>query len=85
MTDQNVVARRREQRRERQTAAATQSLAQPVNNLPVYELASAEALHQINDTSLLILEEIGIDFYDEEALAVLARPRCCGEGIDGLL
>ena len=72
MTDQSVVARRREQRRERQTAAATQSLAQPVNNLPVYELASAEALHKINDTSMLILEEIGIDFYDEEALAVLA-------------
>jgi trimethylamine--corrinoid protein Co-methyltransferase len=72
MTDQSVVARRREQRRERQTAAATQSLAQPVNNLPVYELASEEALQKINDTSLLILEEIGIDFYDEEALAVLA-------------
>ncbi|MBP8292859.1 MAG: trimethylamine methyltransferase family protein [Caldilineaceae bacterium] len=72
MTDQSVVARRREQRRERQSAAATQQISQPVNNLPVYELASEEALHKINDTSMLILEEIGIDFYDDEALAVLA-------------
>ena len=72
MTDQSVVARRREQRRERQSAAATQSMAQPVNNLPVYELVGEEALYQIDDTSMRILEEIGIDFYDDEALAVLA-------------
>ena len=72
MTDQSVVARRREQRRERQSAAATQAVAQPVNNLPVYELVGEEALHQIDDTSMHILEEIGIDFYDDEALAVLA-------------
>lgn len=73
MTDQSVVARRREQRRERQSANATERIAQPVNNLPVYELANAAALQQINDTSMLILEEIGIDFYDDEALAVLAE------------
>ena len=71
MTDQSVVARRREQRRERQVASTAQAMAQPVNNLPVYELVGEDALHQINDTSMLILEEIGIDFYDEEALAVL--------------
>lgn len=72
MTDQSVVARRREQRRERQSAAAVHAITQPVNNLPVYELVDEAALQTINDTSMMILEEIGIDFYDEEALAVLA-------------
>jgi trimethylamine--corrinoid protein Co-methyltransferase len=72
MTDQSVVARRREQRRERQAAAATQSITQPINRLPVYELVDEAALHQIHNASLTILEEIGIDFYDEEALAILA-------------
>ncbi len=72
MTDQSVVARRREQRRERQAAAAIQSITQPINRLPVYELVDEAALHQIHNASLTILEEIGIDFYDEEALAILA-------------
>ena len=72
MTDQSVVARRREQRRERQAAAAVHAIVQPVNNLPVYELVDEVALQKINDASMTILEEIGIDFYDEEALATLA-------------
>ena len=72
MTDQSVVARRREQRRERQAAAAVHAVVQPVNNLPVYELVDEVALQKINDASMTILEEIGIDFYDEEALATLA-------------
>ena len=46
---------------------------QPLHRLPVYELVDEAGLHKINDTSLQILEEIGIDFYDEEALAILAR------------
>ncbi|MFO7633657.1 MAG: trimethylamine methyltransferase family protein [Caldilinea sp.] len=72
MIDQSVVARRREQRRERQAAAAMHAVAQPVNNLPVYELVDEAALQQINAASMTILEEIGIDFYDDEALSVLA-------------
>lgn len=72
MTVQSVVARRREQRRERQSAAAVHPVAQPVNNLPVYELVDEAALQLIDDASMTILEEIGIDFYDDDALAVLA-------------
>jgi trimethylamine--corrinoid protein Co-methyltransferase len=72
MTDQSVVARRREQRRERQSAAAVHPVTQPVNNLPVYELVDEAALQLIDDVSMTILEEVGIDFYDDDALAVLA-------------
>jgi trimethylamine--corrinoid protein Co-methyltransferase len=71
MTDESIVARRRERRRERQMAAATHRVAQPVHNLPVYELVSEEGLHKINDTSFEILGEVGIDFYDDEVLAIL--------------
>ena len=49
-----------------------QQVIQPLHRLPVYELVDKAGLHKLNDTSLQILEEIGIDFYDEEALAILS-------------
>ena len=72
MTDERL-ARRRAQRRERQAAQAVQQATQPLNRLPAYELLSEEGLHKIHAASLTILSEIGIDFYDEEALAILAQ------------
>ena len=71
MTDERL-ARRRAQRRERQAAQALHQVTQPLNTLPTYELLSEEGLHKIHAASLTILSDIGIDFYDEETLAILA-------------
>jgi trimethylamine--corrinoid protein Co-methyltransferase len=46
-------------------------LVQPLQRLPVYALADEEAIEQIHQASLQILAEIGIAFYDDEALAIL--------------
>ncbi len=66
---------RRTGRRRRGEAAqaevATQLAAQPVHNLPVYEILGEEGLETIHRASMQILSEIGIDFYDEEALSIL--------------
>ena len=72
MTDERL-ARRRAQRRERQAAQALHQVTQPLNTLPTYELLSEEGLHKIHAASLTILSDIGIDFYDEETLAILAE------------
>jgi trimethylamine--corrinoid protein Co-methyltransferase len=72
MTDERL-ARRRAQRRERQAAEAAHHVTQPLNRLPTYELLSEEGLHKLHAASLTILAEIGIDFYDEEALAILGQ------------
>lgn len=53
---------------------------QPVHRLPVYELASDEALDLIHRSSLEILSDVGIDFYHDEATAVL---RANGVRFDG--
>ena len=72
MADERLM-QRRERRRERQAAAAVQQVVQPLHRLPIYELVDEAGLHKLNDTSHQILEEIGIDFYDEEALAILKQ------------
>lgn len=71
------------QRRERRTgrrrageagdgeAEAITRIAQPVNRLPIYELASEEALDLIHRSSLEVLSDVGIDFYHPEAEAIL--------------
>lgn len=46
-------------------------ITQPVHRLPVYELVSEEALELIHNASLEILSDVGIDFYHDEAHAVL--------------
>ena len=71
MTDERL-ARRRAQRRERQATQAVHQLTQPLHTLPTYELVDQEGLHKIHQASLTILSEIGIDFYDDEVLAILA-------------
>ena len=69
-----------DQRRERRTgrrrgagdadAEAVDRIAQPVHRLPIYELASEEALDLIHSSSLALLSDVGIDFYHDEAQAV---------------
>ncbi len=71
------------QRRERRTgrrraglagdpeAEAVGRIAQPVHRLPIYELASEEALEIIHRASLELLSDVGIDFYHPEAEAIL--------------
>ena len=79
-----------DQRRERRTgrrrgagdadAEAVDRIAQPVHRLPIYELASEEALDLIHRSSLALLSDVGIDFYHDEAQAVL---RAHGVRLDG--
>lgn len=54
-------------------ATAVAKIAQPVNNLPVYELVNEEGLNKIHNATLEILSEVGIDFYDDEAQAILKQ------------
>ncbi len=62
---------RRRERRTRGEDTAVLHATQPLHHLPPYELLSEEGLQTIHDTSMTILAEIGIDFYDAEAQAVL--------------
>jgi trimethylamine--corrinoid protein Co-methyltransferase len=74
------VRRGRESRRaERQAAPAIQS-PQPLRNIPLYELLDADGLERIHDASMTILEEVGIEFRDAEALALW---RAAGADVDG--
>ncbi len=66
--------RRRHRRAERSTPEELASVArvtQPLHKLPVYNLVDDEALQLVHQTSLRILSEIGIAFYDDEALTIL--------------
>ena len=68
--------RRRGGSRERRAqvgASAINKMTQPLHKLPVYELLGEEALEQIHQVSMQILSEVGIAFYDEEALDILKR------------
>ena len=63
---------RRRERRARQTAAAAAGRMRPITcDLPIYELLNAEGLERLHQASMRILSEFGIDFYDEDALAIL--------------
>ena len=66
--------RRRHERRGRISLtedAIVARVTQPLNKLPVYDVVDEEALELIHQTSLRILSELGIAFYDEEALLIL--------------
>lgn len=80
------MARERKRRRGRRgrrgeaEATASPSVEQPVHRLPVYEILNEEGLEQIHQASMEILEEMGIDFYDDEALTILAEHGARVEG-----
>ncbi len=69
--------KRRVSRRDRhQTDPAIETvakIAQPVNNLPSYELLDEAGIEKIHNASLEILSDVGIDFYDEEAHDILKK------------
>jgi trimethylamine--corrinoid protein Co-methyltransferase len=52
------------------TAAPFVALPTLVRNIPVYEVLNEEGVELIHERSMRILEEIGIDFRDDEALAL---------------
>ncbi|MCL4263089.1 MAG: trimethylamine methyltransferase family protein [Anaerolineae bacterium] len=62
---------RRRERRTRGEDTAVLRAIQPLHHLPPYKLLGEEGLQKIHDASTTILAEIGIDFYDAEAQAVL--------------
>ena len=64
----------RERRRERRAgrAAATPQAMTPITyGLPIYELLGPDGIERLHLASLRILQEYGIDFYDEEVRAIL--------------
>ncbi len=66
--------KRRTRRRDKSAdnkAAQVAKITQPVHDMMVYEVLDATGVARVNDVSMQILEEIGIDFYDEECLAIL--------------
>ncbi len=69
------MGRKRRQRRSRnpQTETAVVKATQPLHNLPLYEILDQEGLAKIHNASMTILSEIGIDFYDDEAQAILKQ------------
>jgi trimethylamine---corrinoid protein Co-methyltransferase len=60
---------RRDERREAQNLV--RRVVQPLHKLPVYNLLDEEALELIHQASMKILGEIGIDFYNQEAIDIL--------------
>lgn len=64
---------RRDRRQIDSEATAAAKIAQPVNNLPTYELVNEEGIEKIHNASLEILSDIGMDFYDDEAQATLKK------------
>ena len=63
--------RERRERRREERVAAQPKLSQPVNRFAPYEILDEEELERIHQASMEVLSKIGIDFYDEEALAIL--------------
>lgn len=65
----------RERRRERRARqpVAPQPAGQISYDLPIHELLNAEGVQRLHTAAMRILAEFGIDFYDEECRAILAR------------
>ncbi|NIP41512.1 MAG: hypothetical protein GWN00_04820, partial [Aliifodinibius sp.] len=52
----------------------------PTNEFPIYEILTNEGLEKIHQTSMQILSEVGIAFYDEDS-KILCREN--GLKVDG--
>ncbi len=63
--------RRRERRSSEGMETAVSHAIQPLHNLPVSEILNDAGLQKIINTSMTILSEVGIDFYDDEAQEIL--------------
>ena len=74
MTTHTASDRRAARREQRKRSPLEQMPFRQLSNwMPPVEMLSAEQLEQIHDTSMRILEEIGLDFLDDEALDILAQ------------
>lgn len=73
-------SRRHQQREATRHAAGASAMSQPVNELPVYDLLTEEGIERLHQASMRVLAEVGIDFYDAEALDILRRH---GATVDG--
>jgi trimethylamine--corrinoid protein Co-methyltransferase len=63
--------RERKRGRREVVDTAVAKITQPIHNLPTYDMISAEGIELIHQKSLEILSDVGIDFYDDDAQAVL--------------
>jgi trimethylamine---corrinoid protein Co-methyltransferase len=70
MTD---TSERRRERRARHAPPPIQRQAQITYTQPVHELLGPDGVQRIHAAAMRILAEFGIDFYDEEARAILAE------------
>ncbi len=62
---------RRRQQEPQPPETAVQKIVQPLHKLPVYNLVDDEAIELIHQSSMRILSEFGIAFYDDEAQTIL--------------
>ena len=46
-----------------------------MTNVPAYEVASAEGVEQIHETAMRIIEEIGVEFREAQAIETWKRRR----------
>ncbi len=65
--------RRRRRRSEQEETTAVPPITQPINVLPLYELATDEQLDILHDASMQILSEVGIAFLDDESQDILRQ------------
>ncbi len=70
----------RSARREARLATPNICLPTLVRNIPLYEVIDQEGVELIHDASMKILEEVGIDFRDAEALDIWRK---AGAEVDG--
>jgi trimethylamine--corrinoid protein Co-methyltransferase len=63
--------RRRERRDRQREAAAIPKMEQITYAVPRFDLIDPQAIQRIHEQSMKVLSELGIDFYDEEARAIL--------------
>ena len=70
----------REARRAVRQSVAVRSLPALRRRLPLYEVLTQEQLDRLHDTAMRVVEEIGIEFREDEALAVWAK---AGAKVDG--
>ena len=66
-TRRNKRGSAREARRAKRAIASTRSVPYITRKVPVYEMASEELLTTIETNAETVLEEIGIDFRDDQA------------------
>ena len=64
----------------RERTASVIKMAQPLHQLPVYELLDEEGIELLHATSLRILSEIGIAIHDNECLGILKKHGAKVEG-----